>query len=325
MVDSLLNKSNLIQPKSQLHHAILPLLYFEIFKYPLTFQEVNTFSYNAATSTEDLENALRFLVQNGLIFQYEGYYLSQNCPEWVQQRKENQERAIHFMKKAKKMTRLIAAFPFVRGVFISGSLSKDIMQKDGDIDYFIITQPGRLWIACSLLILFKKICLFNSRKYFCVNYFVDENHLEIEEKNRFTAIEIATILPLTSPKLYLQFLKANQWAKEYFPKQKPRPIHGINPPSKNIIKRGLETLLNLKIFDHLDHFLMQLTIRFWEKKYNHVPSNKNISALKSKPYVSKRHPNDFQEKIRLAYEANITNFEKKNGLKIERSNEWRIK
>ena len=79
---------------------------------------------------------------------------------------------------------------------ISGSLSKGYYDDDGDIDFFIITSPKRLWIARTFLILYKKIFLLNSRKYFCVNYFISSNALEIEEKNIFTATELTTLLPM---------------------------------------------------------------------------------------------------------------------------------
>ena len=80
------------------------------------------------------------------------------------------------------MTKFISKFPYVRAILLSGSISKGYMDKDSDVDYFIITQPNRLWVTRLLLMLFKKIFLFNSRKVFCINYFVDSEKLEIEEK-----------------------------------------------------------------------------------------------------------------------------------------------
>ncbi|MEZ5195381.1 MAG: hypothetical protein R2764_02960 [Bacteroidales bacterium] len=86
------------------------------------------------------------------------------------------------MLKAKRFSTFISNFPYVRGISLSGSLSKGYIGDDPDIDYFIITKENRLWLSCTMLIAFKKIFLFNSCKYFCVNYFIDTNNLEIEEK-----------------------------------------------------------------------------------------------------------------------------------------------
>src|SRR5690606_3777846 len=96
-----------------------------------------------------------------------------------------------FSDIARKKAKLISQFPFVRGVMASGSLSKGYADEKSDIDFFIITIPNRLWIARTLLVLYKRIFLLNSHKFFCVNYFVDEKHLGIEEKNLFTATELA--------------------------------------------------------------------------------------------------------------------------------------
>lgn len=314
--------SYIIPCESPAHQILMPLLYFEIFKHPLTVEEILNFSHNKSISTIEMTKHLEDLIQQGYIFQYEKFFLTQDCPEWVQLRKENNERAIAFIEKAKWMTQIIQKFPFVRGVFLSGSLSKNVIKKNGDIDYFIITQPNRLWIACTFLILFKKIFLLNSRKYFCVNYFIDENHLEIEEKNRFNATEVITLLPVYNHELYHRFQKANSWVNDYFPNHSKR-LATHNVPRAGFAKRWLEKILNLSFFDQLDTFFMNRTIRFWKKKYA-LNSNKFDVALKSRPHVSKRHPDDFQERIKQAYENNIKKFEKRNGVLLERNNQWII-
>jgi hypothetical protein len=50
-----------------------------------------------------------------------------------------------------------------------------------------------------------------------MNYFVDEAQLTIEEKNIYTATEVATLLPLTGAKTFNQFYTANRWVKEFLP------------------------------------------------------------------------------------------------------------
>ena len=122
-----------------------------------------------------------------------------------------------------KVSRKIAKFPYVKGVCLSGALSKGFYDDDGDFDFFIITKPNRLWIARTILVLYKKIFLLNSKKYFCVNYFISTDKLEISEQNLFTATEIATLIPLYGTDTFKEFLEAkNPWAAPYFP-NKPSP------------------------------------------------------------------------------------------------------
>ena len=177
--------------------AILQTLaYFEVFSYPLTREEVWVFGQDPDLEASAVFDALQTLVDQGIIFQFGPFFQTQNQENWVQQRLDCNRRADEILPIAQQKAQFIGQFPFVRGVFISGSLSKHYMRPDSDVDFFIVTEPGRLWLARTLLVLYKKIFLLNSHKYFCVNYFVDTKHLEIAEKNLFTATESITLLPM---------------------------------------------------------------------------------------------------------------------------------
>jgi hypothetical protein len=104
-----------------------------------------------------------------------------------------------------------------------GLMAKGYMDEKSDLDFFVVTAPGRLWIARTILVMYKRLFLFNSHKYFCVNYFVDEVHLEIEEKNLFTSTELATVIPLSGATLYGNLMQANPWLRLFFPNYEPGP------------------------------------------------------------------------------------------------------
>lgn len=306
-----------ITAESSSYQILLPLLYFEIFSYPLTKEEILGFCSGKEVDASNLLVALDTLVSKGCLFKIENFYLTQNQPEWVSTRKENNERAKQYIEKAKFMTKIIRRFPFVRGVLVSGSLSKNVMPKDGDIDYFIITQPNRLWISRSFLVIFKKLFLFNSHKYFCVNYFVDENNLEIEEQNRFTATEVATLLPLYSRHHYNLFAAANSWITQYYPHYPKRAVDKIKPQKSSIIQRILELPLRQSLGDRLDNWFMGKTITYWAKKFNAMDPESFAIALKSRKHVSKHHPQNFQIKVEAAYLEKIRAFEERNQVSLE--------
>ncbi len=137
--------------------------------------------------------------------------------EAVRRRIDGNLRASARLKTARRYTKIMAAFPFVQGVFISGSLSKGFAGPDDDIDYFIVTNPRRLWLTRSLLTLFKKFFLVNSHRNFCINYFVDTQHLAIRQQNRFTATELAFLLPTYNSQLHQRILQENEWIRNYYP------------------------------------------------------------------------------------------------------------
>lgn len=281
------------------------LYYFELFSWPLTAREVWLFSQKAAPF-EVLAAGLAGLVEQGAVFQSEGYYQTRQEPHWVKRRLDYEARADRFLPLAHRMAAFIGAFPFVRSVFVSGSLSKHSMAPDGDIDFFIITEPGRLWLSRTLMVLFKKIFLFNSHKYFCINYFVDTEHLIIAEKNIFTATEIVTMLPMYGRERCEAFLQANRWARTLLPNFPIRNTATVPPAAQpGLLKRALEWGLGGRLGRWMDRLAMRLTLAFWRRKFRHLGPGVFDTALKSRPYLSKHHPQHFQQKVLKAYEARI--------------------
>ncbi len=156
--------------------------------------------------------------------------------KYVHRRKKGNELAEKRLKTAKRVSGLISRFPFIRGILLSGSISKGFMEEDSDIDYFIITHPNRVWFSRLMLMLFKKLFFFNSKKIFCINYFVDSEKLEIEEKNIFTATEIVTLLPTYGKKIYDEFYEKNYWVKEFYPNYPKRETDKVLDRKDGIVK-----------------------------------------------------------------------------------------
>lgn len=288
--------------------AILNALwYFEIFRYPLAAEELYAFANCPGLSRAEFAGCLDELVAEGSVFAFDGFYQSQNDPLWSPRRIDFNRRAETYLPVARRMARLIGAFPFVRAVLVSGSLSKHAMAPDGDIDYFMITEPGRLWLARTLLVLFKKIFLFNSHKYFCVNYFIDTEHLEIEEKNLFTATETVTLLPLYGREWHERFCAANTWVASYLPNFPRRPNDAAPPSRRGWAKKAMEWLLGGAVGAWIDRQAMRLTVGYWRRKFRHFDEPTFDGALKSRRYVSKHHPLYFQQKVMAAYTERVAN------------------
>lgn len=296
-INNLANQANYTYTAQLLKKEILiHLIYGEIFQHPLTLEELQT-----KIGTDQLvERSLNELVQAGLIGQSDIYYFVFEDRGKVDKRIQGSKSACKLLPKAIKRAQFIAKFPYVEGVGISGSLSKGVLYEDSDFDFFIITKPQRLWIARTLLIFYKKLFLFNSRKYFCVNYFIDSEHLEIEEKNLFTAVEISTLIHVVGNPLQ-NFSKNNQWIKEFihYPQ---KTIIKQQVTKKPIISRMITTMCNGRFGEWLDDYFMRLTIRKWKKKFGDFEGPTFDLTLKSRTYISKHHPQNFQEKVLKTYD-----------------------
>jgi hypothetical protein len=288
------------------------LIYFDIFNYPLRPSEIHLYAPSKMNEM-DVVPSLNYLENHQLVQKQEGYYALNINEDKIKARESGKKAAERMMKHAKRFSNLISRFPFVRCVCISGSLSKGHIDEQGDVDYFIIAKPGRLWIARTLLIGFKKVFLLNSKKYFCVNYFIDTEHLEIPDKNIFTATEIRTLIPMFDGQVYSDFLATNEWANEFRPNLN-RSTKTEIPAKKNYpVKSFIELCLAGRLGSALDTFCMNLTVQRWQRKFAYFSTEDFEQALRSRVYVSKHHPQNFQKRVLNAISKRQEEFEVKFG------------
>ena len=294
---------------------IRTILYFDIFDHPITKDEVVYFA-SGSLGQDLIAEELKTLVQNGELFQKDGYYSPrEGINALISKRLDGEKTARTAQKKAYKRAKFIGKFPYVKGAYISGSMSKGIMHEDGDVDFFIITEPGRLWVARTLLILYKKIFLFNSHKFFCVNYFIDSGNLEIEEKNLFTATEAATLKPVYDSGIYHDFYKANSWVKDFLPNQTEQSVI-YNGNTNRPIAKAVEQMLNNSVGDKLDRLFMTTTLKFWKTQFKDLDDTNFDLALKTRTYVSKHHPQNFQSRVLTALDERLKQFEEKQKTRV---------
>jgi hypothetical protein len=310
---SILSTSKLLSPCES--SIIKTLIYFDCFHYPLTGGELLSFMQIKVEDEVTFLSELNSLCDYQLVFKLEGYYSIKNDSSIVARRLTGNKLAKAFLLKAYKNAKLIGSFPYVRGVGISGSLSKGYMDESGDIDFFIVTEPERLWIARTLLILYKKIFLLNNRKFFCVNYFIDTNHLEIPDKNIFTATEILTLIPAFNHEVFKKFNEENIWVRQFLPNK--LPVQTLSEGNSRLgLKPGIEMLLNNGVGSYLDSVFMKLTLNKWKRKFKHIKESDFEIALRTRKYVSKHHPQGFQQRVLEAIEQKSKAFELDHNLKL---------
>ena len=296
--------------------VVLALAYTGLFQYPLTREEVHARLVLPNINAAEVHSALDDLVAAKQVFQFGEFYSLDNAPQQEEKRRKGNQMARDKMSKAHRVSRLIFSFPYVRVVSLSGSLSKDYMDETTDIDFFIITKPKRLWLCRTLLIAYKKIFLLNSYQHFCLNYFIDLDHLEVEERNLFTATEVVTLVPTCGSKGFQAFLSANEWYRNHYPNGSARSADGVVADRPKGLKRLLEGILNTPIGDALDSYCMRITVGHWKKKFTEFRPEDFDVAMKSRSYVSKHHPGNFQRRVLDAYVQRVKQFEREHGLSI---------
>ncbi|HTH54902.1 MAG TPA: hypothetical protein VL728_02575 [Cyclobacteriaceae bacterium] len=289
------------------------ILYFDIFNYPITADEARAFAPSSIKGRSD--HLLDNLVSQGILFKLDEFYSVRNDPSMVTKRLEGNRLAERRMQTARKYSRLIASFPFVRAVMLSGSISKNFMVKDSDIDYFIVTEKKRLWIARTMLTVFRRVFLLNSLRNFCVNYFIDTDHLEIPDHNIFTATELATLRSMYGASVIREFRNQNQWVSRSLP-QVAFDANSIN--ERNFyLKRFVEGLALFVPMDGLNTWLMNISRARWKRKYQTQYEETDFEiAFRCQEGVSKCHPRFFQKRALDLLENKIRAFEFQHGIDL---------
>ena len=219
--------------------------------------------------------------------------------------------AKEIMATAFKYSRKIASFPFVEGVCLSGSLSKNYYDKNGDIDFFIITKPKRLWICRTLLILRYKLLPKHKKKFWCTNYFISSDNLRIPDVNEFTGTELAYLIPTVNYPIYKKIIEQNNWYKDKFPnKEEAAPDNCMDTPV-TMFKSAVEYLLGGYIGARFDNYLLEITLNHWRKKYPDMNNADFELQFRSRKDVCKRHTHGFQNKVLVLWRDKTLAFEQK--------------
>lgn len=293
---------------SNYHHNIIkPLAYFDIFHYPLNEAEIQAYT---GIEPAAVASALQELTAQQIIFSLDGFYALENKPQLAETRCKANALAALRMKTAAKSAAIIARFPYVQAVAVSGSLSKKFADEKTDIDFFIITSPNRLWIARTLLHLLKKLSfLTGSQNLFCMNYFVDTEGLEIVEQNIFTATEIVTLIPMFGGETLASFMEANQWIATYFPAQQT-PVAMAKPAKKGLIARLVQKMFNGGWGNKIDDRLLRITNQRWQKKAkrNQLNSRGIKMGMAASKHFSKPDPANFQQRVVRQYEEKMAQY-----------------
>lgn len=287
--------------------VIKVLAYFDIFNYPLTKEEIFSF-LGEKTHADELARALEQLAAAQRIFKLGSFYSLQNDPSLRDRRMAGNHKAAALLHTAYKIGSFLYQFPYVRGIGISGSLSKNFADQQTDIDFFIITRTNRLWVARTFMHLFKKLTFITGHQHwYCMNYYIDEAALRIEEQNIFTATELITLLPVCGNGTMDKFFETNNWTTLYFPNQ-AEIKHSRYLTRSSWFKKMVEWLFNNRLGEALDNYLMRVTTRRWKQKekQQRVNVNGNRMGLHTGKHFSKPNPSFFQKKVLDSLESKLS-------------------
>jgi hypothetical protein len=196
--------------------VLKPVVYTDIFDYPLTFEEIYQF-LECEASAENVLSWLKQAVAAGYLTHVDGYYSLPDRAHLAKIREMRRQVAEHLWPRAIWAGRWVAALPFVQMVAVTGSLAVNNPGSDtDDIDLLIVTRPERLWFCRALIVMVVRLSRLQ-RIYLCPNYLVTENALDFEQ-NLFSARQILQMKPIYGRHVYGAIRGRNHhWVMQYFP------------------------------------------------------------------------------------------------------------
>jgi hypothetical protein len=289
---------------SPVEEVLKPILYADIFDFPLTFDEIYRFlEFKAAP--EEVKTLLEQAVAQQRVIQMDGFYAMAGRPHLVNKRLERRQAAQALWPRAIYYGRWIASLPFVRMVSVTGALAVE-NPRDGvdDIDYLIVTRSRRLWLCRALIILLVRLGHLRGA-HLCPNYLLTENVLYFEDNNLFVAREMLQMVPLYGYDSYLKMRRLNTWVTDYLPHSNGMNLDKLSDhlqPGSSALKKLGEFIWGGRVGDGLESLLQKIQIT------KHTHQAQKYNALDKVIFTAdtcKGHYNSHNSRTMRAYQARM--------------------
>jgi len=200
--------------------VIQTIAFFDLFDYPLTPLEILS-DIKQTARLQDIRNICQF--ENSLE-EKEGFFFLKGRQEIVETRKKRHNYSARKIIKAKRFAALFGLFPGVEMVALANSIGHYNLRDDSDIDFFIITKPGFLWLSrlyCTGLakILISRPTDKTKRDKACLSFYLSKSMLSISSLRLsgndpyFDRWHQQLVLLYNKNETYQHFLKANSFDK----------------------------------------------------------------------------------------------------------------
>lgn len=195
----------------------ISILYHDVFGYPLKEKEFTKWAPG---------KNLKLITARPRMATYNGYYFLLGKEEIVLRREENEASSREKMKLLSAYRRALEEEGNVLFAGITGSLAMNSASAESDIDLMVITKANTLWQTRLKVLLKLRRLKIDTRRAgkseqankLCINMWMDESNLKVENKNPYTAHELAQIVPLINRGgSYDRLLSENRWILDYWP------------------------------------------------------------------------------------------------------------
>jgi hypothetical protein len=278
------------------------VLYADIFDYPLTASELHHFLLDETASLAMVQTALDAPWLAERLVCQRGYWALRGREMIVPLRQARAAASEALWRVARRWGRVVGALPFVRMVAVTGALAVDNSDYSDDVDFLIVTEPGRVWLARAFAIgLVRLARLFSAR--LCPNYVLARSALSQTPHDLYIAHEVAQMRPLVGRGVYAEMRAANEWTRLYLPQAaRPlRPVEELTPPfALRLAQRLAERLLSGRLGDAVEAW----ELRRKQRKFSRAARGPNSAAQLDAEHV-KGHFTDHGQRVMKLFEERL--------------------
>ncbi len=222
------SKAGRSDPKGISGSILKTIKYSDHFSFPLTVSEIHLRLISTTTYTKaQVIKAVDSMVKNNQIQNKQEYFFLPGKKSLVAQRINHLKSSKPQLTRVKQLAHKLSRIPFIKAIYLTGSLAMFNSESDSDIDFMIITKEGRLWTTRFILTAYTTFLGLRrtpgSQKFagkLCLNLYLtpDSYLLPTHKQSLYTAYELIQAVPVYDPEgTRTALLADNPWISSHLP------------------------------------------------------------------------------------------------------------
>jgi len=309
---------------NQNNNLLKTLAFFDLFNYPLTAWELWCFNPDKQSYKETLEQ-----INQTVFRRQDGFYFLNN-QSLIITRQNRYNLADKKFKLARRAAWFFSRLPWIELVALVNSIGSHNLRAEGDLDFFIVTKPKRLWLSRLIITSWLKILNLRptakkNQNTFCLSFWVDSENLNLNNyrlnNDPYFSYWLACLNPLFDKnQKYSRLIEANPWLNRELPNWQP-----LQPLSEHLLS------INQKIHQipAFAEMAKKIFVNFWIKFLNSLellakklqlkimpPQIKNLANQDTRVVINdgviKLHPLDRRQFFQEKHQEILSRYENKN-------------
>lgn len=205
---------------------VLTVSYSDQFDYSLDLDQLHQRLIGISCDRKTLQMVTDKLTQTGLILFKRGQFFLKDKSKNIDIKKNRHQYSLNKRKEIDRFLQLTSLIPWIRAIFLTGSVTQNNATKNDDLDFMIVTQKNRMWLARLVLMIFTTLAgkrrswQGEEENSWCLNLWLEEDRLKMGHKRRniYTAFEVAQAeLLFEVNSVGRKFYRQNLWIKNFLP------------------------------------------------------------------------------------------------------------